>query len=170
MSIAEGIIAEIEVERASTRRVLERIADDKWDWKPHEKSMAFGQLGSHIAETMGWAGPILDQDTYVFDMEEYTPYIAESNAALLKNYDETVDTLIGQLAGQSDEHLLGKWQMATPDGTVMIEMPRVAVLKMFMVAHTIHHRGQLSVYLRLNDIPVPAIYGPSADEEQGGYE
>jgi uncharacterized damage-inducible protein DinB len=163
MNIIDGIIQELRHERVSTREVINRIPEDKWDWKPHEKSMAMGQLASHIVETFGWTESILGMDTFELDMETYKPYVASSKAELLNTFDQKVDAAIALMTGQSDEHVLGIWKMVA-GGQVTIEMPRIGVIRMFTISHTIHHRAQLSMYLRLNDIPVPSIYGPSADE------
>ena len=164
MALVDGIIQELSHERIATREVLSRIPEDKWDWKPHEKSMELGRLGSHIAETYSWAASILEMDVFELDMESYVPFAAKSSAELLEAFDARVDEALSLLAGQSDEHLLATWKMVV-GGNVMMEMPRIAVIRMFLISHTIHHRGQLTVYLRLNDVPLPSIYGPSADEQ-----
>ena len=164
MGMIDGIIQELEMERASTREVLSRIPEDKWDWTPHAKSMPMGAMGSHIAETFTWTKDILGQDEFVLDMEAYQPYVASSRAELLEMFDKNFDDALALMAGQSDEYLLKNWKMVV-GGEVAMEAPRIGVLRSFMISHTIHHRGQLTVYLRLNDVPLPSIYGPSADEQ-----
>ena len=167
MKIIDGLIQELQQERISAREVINRIPDDKWYWKPHEKSMSMGQLASHIVETFSWVDSIYGVEVFEFDMANYAPEVAGSKAALLAAFDEKLDAAIAVMSQQSDEDVMVNWKMVV-DGNVMMEMPRIVVTRMFMVSHTIHHRGQLSVYLRLNDVPLPSIYGPSADEQPAG--
>lgn len=167
MKIIDGLIMELQEERKSAREVISRIPDDKWDWKPHDKSMGLGQLASHIVETFDWVNSIFDTEVFEFDMANYNPYVSGSRDELLAAFDEKLDAAIDVMSKQSDADVMVNWKMVV-DGHVMMEMPRIMVTRMFMVSHLIHHRGQLSVYLRLNDIPVPSIYGPSADEDPTG--
>ena len=164
MNIADGIIMELQAERVSARETLSRIPDDQWGYKPHEKSMGLGQLGSHIAETFTWIDSIVENDVFDMDPTAYVPWIASSKEELLQTFDSNLDGMIAKLQGQSDEHLMGNWKM-TMGGQVAMEMPRVAVIRMFMISHTIHHRAQMTVYLRMLDVPLPSIYGPSGDEQ-----
>lgn len=164
MRIADGLIMELQAERASAREILNRIPEDQWDYTPHEKSMPIGRLGSHIAETYDWIDSIVDLDVFEFDMESYKPQTAATKEELLASFDTGFDALIAKLDEQSDEHLMGIWQMKM-GGQVVMEFPRVAVIRNFMISHTIHHRAQLTVYLRLLNVPLPSIYGPSADED-----
>lgn len=159
----QAIIGELQHESAVTRTVLERVPTDKMDYKPHEKSMAFGQLASHIAEMYEWFDSTLNDTELDFATIDYKPFIAESTEQLLEYFDSVVDKSIGFLKKASDEDLMTEWTMRNGD-QVYLSMPRVQVIRSFMLNHIVHHRGQLSVYLRLNDIPVPSIYGPSADE------
>jgi len=163
MNLIDGIIQELQYERISTREVFSRIPENKWDWKPHEKSMSFGRLASHITEMYGWADTILNHDEFV--LSTYKPFIATSKSELLEVFDANVDDAIERLTGQENAHLMKTWQMIG-DERVLIKSPRIVVLKALMVNHTIHHRGQMSLYLRLADVPLPSIYGPSADEER----
>lgn len=163
MNIIDPMIAECQHEAATTRRLLERVPEDKLDWKPHPKSMSLGRLASHIAEMGSWSGAIFDMD--VFDLDpSYAPYEAKSRQELLDTYDKNVQDMLAKMKGQSNERMLAPWKM-TMGGDTVFEMPRVAVVRTILISHVVHHRGQLSVYLRLHDVPIPSIYGPSADEQ-----
>ncbi len=163
MNIIDPMIQEYQHECATTRRLLERIPDDKLGWKPHAKSMSMGELASHIAEVNSWSGAVFDMD--VFDLEpDYKPFAAKSRQELLDFFDSAVKETVSKMTGQPNDKLMATWKM-TSGGQTAFEMPRVAVVRTFLLSHGVHHRGQLSVYLRLNDIPVPSIYGPSADEQ-----
>lgn len=158
----DGLLAEYDHEISTTRKLLERIPDDKLTWKPHIKSMSLGGLGTHLANLPQWAGVILN-DTR-FDLASLPPNLAEktSYADILAAFDESTKRARGWM-DKTDAELLARWSLYR--GTQEIfSMPRIAAFRSFVLSHLIHHRGQLSVYLRLNDIPVPPIYGPSADE------
>lgn len=166
MSLNQSLLPEFEQEAATTRKVLDRIPEDKFAWQPHEKSMTMVGLGTHIANMLNWATVTLNDAS--FDIappgsEPYREAPAESKAALLEKFDKGVATFRAALAEASDESLLTDWSLLS-GGNPLFTMPRIAVLRGMIFNHIIHHRGQLSVYLRLNDVPVPAIYGPSADE------
>ena len=161
--LATAFLNELENEAKVTRSVLERVPADKFDWKPHEKSMTFGRLASHVAEMFGWTKSTLTSDVLDFATMEYTPFEPKTTDALLAFFDEHIATAKAALSSTSDETFLTDWTMRNGD-QVYFTMPKVAVMRSFVLNHIIHHRGQLSVYLRLNDIPVPSIYGPSADE------
>lgn len=167
MAIKEALLPEFDQEMASTRRALERVADQTFDWRPHEKSMTMGELASHLVNVPAWTEATLKQD--VFDMdspegESFTTPQAESNEDLLKKFDANVVSAREAIASTSDEDYQRMWTLKA-GGNEMLQMPKIAVLRSFIMNHLIHHRGQLTVYLRQNDIPVPAIYGQSADEE-----
>jgi len=164
MSMIDSIAAEFAHEAGITRRVLERAPEGQFGWKPHEKSMTVGRLSSHLAEIPQWLGVILNQDEFEVDPETYKPFEASSQSELLEKFESSVRDGEEAMKGVSDEHLVGLWKMKT-GGKVTLEMPRVAVVRGFVLNHLIHHRGQLSVYLRLTGQSVPAIYGPSADEK-----
>ncbi|MFL6374798.1 MAG: DinB family protein [Pyrinomonadaceae bacterium] len=161
--IAAAFLGELENEAKVTRSVLERVPADKFDYKPHEKSMTFGRLASHIAEMFGWTEVTLKQDGLDFATMDYKPFEPQSTEELLQLLDEKVAGARRSIAETSDETFMQPWTMRNGD-QVYMTMPKVAVLRGIVMNHIIHHRGQLSVYLRLNDIPVPSIYGPSADE------
>jgi uncharacterized damage-inducible protein DinB len=147
---------------ATTRKVIERVPEAKFGFKPHEKSMSMGQLASHIAEMPTWATTGITTDS--LDLASgYKPFQPASSAELLEMFDKNVAGARNSIAGASDETFMKNWSLKRGDQTLMT-MPRIAVVRSFMLNHVIHHRGQLSVYLRLNNVPVPSIYGPSADE------
>jgi len=162
MAIREGLLAEFDHEMGTTRRLLERVPDDKLSWKPHGKSMSLAGLSTHLANLPHWGGTILNDTS--FDLAAAPPNLAEktSRAEILAAFDETVTKTRG-LLDKTDAELVAPWSLKR-GGQEMFTMPRVAAFRTFVLYHTVHHRGQLSVYLRLNDIAVPAIYGPSADE------
>ena len=162
MSIAEPMAMELEQEAAGTRRILDCIPEDKFGWKPHDKSMTFGQLASHLAEALTWINPTLDMPEFVMDPEQYKPYQAADKAELLAAFDKNLAQAVAALKAASDETMIGTWRMVCA-GEPKFEMPRVAVIRMMIMNHAIHHRAQLGVYLRLNDVPVPKTYGPTAD-------
>ncbi|MBI3207309.1 MAG: DinB family protein [Candidatus Solibacter usitatus] len=161
MSIAQSLLPEFDQECQTTRRVLERVPDDKFSYQPHPKSMAMGYLASHITEMIGWLKSMATEEGINF--EGWKPFNAESNAALLAAFDENVKAGRAALAAATDEQLMSSWSLKNGDQTLMT-MPKIGAIRVVAMNHVFHHRGQLSVYLRLNDIPVPSIYGPSADE------
>ena len=165
MAISHALLPEFDHEMANTRKTLERVPDDKLAWKPHEKSFAMGALASHLANLPGWANVTIDMDE--FDMapggEPLRSEQLNSKAEVLETFDQNVAKARAAIAGASDEHLFKSWTLLS-NGKQILSLPRVACLRSFVMNHIIHHRAQLGVYLRLNDIPVPSIYGPSADE------
>lgn len=161
-NIASAFIAELKEEAIATRKCLERISEDKFDYKPHEKSMTFAQLAAHVAEMIGWTTVSLttEQLDFATGYKEFKP---TSNAELIEFFDKNLSEAIEALENTSDEEMMVNWTLRNGDH-VYFTLPRIEVLRGVVFNHFIHHRGQLSVYLRLNDIPVPSIYGPSADE------
>lgn len=170
MKISEMLLPEFDQEMANTRKTLERIPEDRLDWKPHEKSMPLGRLAGHLAELAAWTAATLKQDTFDFQPQgapPYQPLIPKSRKEALDAFDKGAKEARAAIAASSDEHLMKNWSLLR-GGQTLMTMPRTAVLRSFVMNHIIHHRAQLGVYLRLNNIPVPAIYGPSADEGQMG--
>ncbi|MBN2056953.1 DinB family protein [bacterium] len=166
MSIARSMMAEFDQEMANTRVMLSRVPEDKLDWRPHEKSMTFAGLATHTANIPAWAAMIVEDENVDVAPEGETPLrmtAATSVKELLEGFDETVAKARMLIGGASDERLLGKWTLLT-GGRTIFSLPRVGVLRTMVMNHMIHHRAQLGVYLRLNDLPVPGMYGPSADE------
>lgn len=165
MAIAESILPEFDHETATTRALLERVPQDKAEWKPHHKSMSLGQLAMHIANLPQWAFYALERtefDTNPPDGARVTGPSYESSAKLLQVYDANVAAARALVARTTDGEFMVQWTLKN-GGKSMFSMPRVAVLRSFILNHTVHHRGQLSVYLRLLDVPIPSIYGPTAD-------
>ncbi|MEO8050590.1 MAG: DinB family protein [Acidobacteriota bacterium] len=162
MAIKDALLPEFDHEMATARKVIERVPVEKFGYKPHEKSMTMGQLASHIAEMPTWATTGITTDS--LDLAGgYKPFEPATSAELLREFDKNVAAARGAIGGVSDETLMESWSLKKGEITLMT-MPKMAVLRTFVLNHIIHHRGQLSVYLRLNNIPVPSIYGPSADE------
>lgn len=162
MSIVQSLIEEIQRERGSTKQHLTRIPADKFDWKPHEKSMSIKALSAHIAEIAGLPGLIIKTDEVDLADGNKKPEIKTADD-LVKFFEENTDQTIGALQSAKDEDLKKVWKMRHGDHVIM-EMPKGDALRMMGMSHLYHHRGQLGVYLRILDIPVPSTYGPSADE------
>ena len=167
MKISDALLPEFDQEMASTRKTLERVPEDKFDWRPHPKSFTMIALGTHIANMVGWTVDIIEKDSFDVAPPGTPPYKEEpvaSKKELLERFDKAVTGARAAIAGASDEHFMANWTFLQ-GGKTVFAMPRIVCLRSFIMSHTIHHRAQLGVYLRLNDIPVPAIYGPSADEQ-----
>jgi len=163
MQISEALIAEFTHEAATTRKLLERLPEDKLSWKPHEKSMSLGDLATHIAHIPEWSQTVANDDAFDLAKSPMEGPKPDTRQGILDYFDKSVEGFTSSLQGKTDEHLFQSWKLQN-DGKTVIEMPRAACLRSFILSHGIHHRGQLSVYLRLNDVPLPSIYGPSADE------
>jgi uncharacterized damage-inducible protein DinB len=164
MPIADSLLPEFDRETGMTRRLLERIPDGQFAWKPHEKSMTLGRLSEHLAELPGWAKVSIEQggiDMATARPPEYVP--PATRAAVLAMFDKNVAEARAALSGRSDAELMAPWTLRH-QGKEVFTMPKAVVLRGFVMNHLIHHRGQMSVYLRLQNVPVPSIYGPSADE------
>lgn len=161
-SLGELYRQELQYEAQTTRRLLERVPEDKWDWKPHPKSMTLGELASHIATIPEWVQAVIGQDEYDTG-SEYHLWQAAGRSELLEKFDRLAAAAGDLLGGATDQSLAKPWSLKAGGHTVFTQ-PRVGVLRSMILSHLIHHRGQLSVYLRLNNVPVPSIYGPSADE------
>lgn len=160
----DPLMEEFEHEARTTRRHLERLPDDKLDWRPHEKSFMAGALAAHMVESISWGDSIFSSDEVNFDPTTYKPYIAGSVADLLKSFDDAVARCRQAMADAADESLAHTWHLKVM-GKVQFERPKTAAFRDFTLSHVIHHRGQFSVYLRLLNVPVPGSYGPSADEQ-----
>ena len=164
MTIAELLLPEVEQELATTRRVLERVPDDTLAWKPHDRSWSMGDLASHIVNMIKWTGVTMNQTE--FDLGPVPPeqlnQAAKNRAELLAWFDANA-AVARQALGRSDADYVVPWTLKQGD-RVYFTMPRYNCVRSFVLNHIVHHRAQLSVYLRLNNIPVPGAYGPSADE------
>jgi len=162
MTISEMLLPEFDQEMASTRKILDCVPEAKFAWKPHAKSMALDRLASHVAELPNWGGTIITEDR--LDLTPGTkPFIASTKAELMEVLDKNVAAARAAIAGASDEHLGKIWTFSFAGHTVFA-LPRTAALRSMVMSHLIHHRGQLSVYLRLLDVAIPGMYGPSADD------
>jgi uncharacterized damage-inducible protein DinB len=165
MAIKDALLPEFDHEMGSTRRLLERVPDSDLKWTPHEKSFNMGSLAAHIANIPTWVHAI--SDTAIFDVstigEDARPKEPVSTAELLQRFDDNVRGARGRIAEQTDGALMAMWTFKQGEHEVF-SMPKIAVLRGFIMNHIIHHRGQLTVYLRLRDVPLPSIYGPTADE------
>lgn len=163
MSICGPLAAELQQEAKTTRRILERVPEASFGWKPHEKSMTLGRLAAHVAELPELILPALGQDELDFASGDFKPFVPQTTAELLEKFDRNIAAAAEALQQQPDERMGEKWRLRSGDH-VLFEMPREMVVRFVGLNHVIHHRGQLSVYLRLLDVPLPSIYGPSADE------
>lgn len=166
MAIVDALLPEYDHELATTRRLLERVPEAEFGWKPHEKSMTLGQLAGHIATLPWWlsatlAAPFYDVTAGDKEARLETP---ASRETLLSDFDQKVSAARASLANTSDAEMLAPWALKS-GGHEIFSMPRAAAVRSFVMNHLIHHRGQLSVYLRMKDVPLPSIYGPTADEQ-----
>lgn len=170
MLIYEAFLAELDQETPKTRKMLERVPEKKLSWKPHDKSMPLGRLATHVAELQGWAQVILAQEEFDLappDAPPYQPVVLESVSEIVKLFDSNVETLRGLLRSTSDAEFMKPWTLKM-GGEALFSAPRVGVTREMLFNHLYHHRGQLSVYLRLNGVSVPQSYGPTADEPDMG--
>ena len=166
MSISQSLLPELDQEIARTRKTLERVPMDRFDWKPHEKSFSMGALANHLARLLGWGTETLRTESLDLAPEGGeipAPPIARSSEALLALFDEGAAAFRQAITETPDEAFLAPWTLLM-GGKVLFTLPRLAVLRDSILSHMVHHRGQMTVYLRLNDVPVPALYGPTADE------
>ncbi|MDQ3022116.1 MAG: DinB family protein [Bacteroidota bacterium] len=163
MPLNESLIAELQHEAANTRKMLERVPEKSFSWKPHDKSMSLGEITNHLAEIPHWVGVSIEQDELDFAGSDYKPRTPTTTEDLLKFFDTNIEKALESLKNASDEKLFENWTMRNGE-QVYFTMPKIAVVRSFVMNHSVHHRGQLSIYLRLLDVPLPSIYGPTADE------
>ncbi len=164
MAIKEALLPEYDHEMKTARKLLERVPLNQAQWKPHDKSMSMGDLATHLVEIPGWVGSIVNATFY--DMAAAAEHVSPtftSSAELLAAFDENVAQARAAIDSKSDADMMESWSLKNGDA-VLMTMPKAAVLRGFLLNHLIHHRGQLSVYIRMHNVPVPSIYGPSADE------
>jgi uncharacterized damage-inducible protein DinB len=161
MKISDALLPEFDHEMANTRKTLERVPEEKFGWKPHPKSWEMVKLATHLATIVSWTVETMTKEALDIGGASPNQPVA-SKKELLDTFDKHVPSARTLLAGASDEDFLKPWSLLM-SGKMILTLPRVAVYRQFVMSHTIHHRAQLGVYLRLNDVPVPAIYGPSAD-------
>jgi len=166
MALVDAIRREVDSEAPVTRRVLERVPLDRREWKPHPKSMSLGQLAAWMASAPGWVAGVLFED--IFEASAWTPFAAPAeSAALVGTFDAGTEAVRKAMERLDDGAATGNWSFVF-QGKPMLTLPRIAFLRLFLLSDAIHHRGQMSVFLRLLDVPVPSIYGPSADEQAPG--
>jgi uncharacterized damage-inducible protein DinB len=166
MGYAETLLQEFDAEMASTRKVLERLPEDKFAWKAHPKSQTIGWNANHLAEIPGWVPGILGSDSWDINPPDGPAYASPSctdRQAVLDLFDRNVADARVAIAGLDESKLGDTWQLLS-GGQVFLSMPRAGVIRSFVLNHLIHHRAITCVYLRLNDVPVPGMYGPSGDE------
>lgn len=166
MSIRQSLLPEYDAEMANTRKVLERIPEDKLEWKAHPKSNTIGWVGMHLAEIPGWTEPTLNKDFWDIAPVGEEPYRtpkATTLKAMLDLFDENVASGRAAIAAAEDEQFQQPWSLLM-GGNPVLTMPRIGVIRTYVLNHSIHHRAHLCVYLRLNNVPVPGMYGPSGDE------
>ena len=165
MTIAQTLLPEFDNEMATTRKLLERVPEADAEWKPHPKSMTMGRLATHIASLPVWAISTMEQTEFDFsgaNAEKAKEPAFESTRALVEMFDRNLKSARAVIERGSDEDMAVTWSLRAGDHRIF-SMPRAGVLRSFIMSHIIHHRGQLSVYLRLRDVPLPSIYGPTAD-------
>jgi uncharacterized damage-inducible protein DinB len=168
MSIAQSLLPEFDQEMANTRKALERLPEDKLEWRPDAKSMTLGRLAGHVAEMPNWAAMTLSTESLDVNpggKRTFEAMVATSREQVLGVFDKNVADARKAIAGVSDQALMENWRLLS-DGHEILSMPRAAVLRSLAMNHLIHHRGQLTVYYRLVGVAVPGMYGPSADEAQ----
>jgi len=163
MGMKEALLAEFQNESVSTRKVLERTPEKSFTWKPHEKSMSLGRLSQHLAEIPQWVEASLTKDELDFATMDYKQVDPASTAELLKFFDDNVNAAVEIIKNTPEEEFMKNWTMRNGD-KVYMTIPKAAVVRGFVMSHLIHHRGQMTVYLRMLDVPLPGIYGPAADE------
>jgi uncharacterized damage-inducible protein DinB len=164
MSIGKSLLPEIDQEFANTRKVLERCPEDKFDWRPHAKSMTLGKLVKHTAGMSKWGFMTADSNEFDFVTGSYQEPDPTSTAELLAAFDADTKMFREKLEALTDEEMAKAWTLKV-NGNVIFSQPKAAVIRDMVLNHAIHHRAQLTVYLRLLDVPVPGMYGPSADEQ-----
>ena len=167
MELKSFLLAQLESEAALTRKAVARVPEGHNDFKPHPKSMPLGYLAALVASMLGWIPLMIERDELNLDdasSQGFRPKVADQNAELMAMLDNAVENARRSLESTNDDHLLTKWAFKM-GGHAVSEEPRYLMIANAVFSHLAHHRGQLSVYLRLNDASVPAMYGPSADEQ-----
>lgn len=164
MAIKDALLPEFDHEMGTTRRLLERLPEADFSWKPHEKSMSLGQLSGHLANIPTWCATILEKIEFdLAAMGDRRSQEPPSRELLLQEFDAKVSAARTCLTQRSDAEMLAPWTLRN-QGQEIFTLPRISAVRSFVMNHSIHHRGQLSVYLRLRNVPLPSIYGPTADE------
>ncbi len=164
MTLGQMMAAELRQEAVSTRKMLERLPADKFAWKPHDKSMSLASIAGHVVEMLIWTGATLEADELDFAKSQFQPKTYTSAAELVADFDRNLNAAVEALSAVPDEAMGENWSLRNGE-QIFFTMPKAVVLRSMVINHIIHHRGQLSVYMRLLDVPVPSVYGPSADEQ-----
>jgi uncharacterized damage-inducible protein DinB len=167
MNISEGFLIEFDMEMASTRKILERLPENKNDWRPHAKSMTMWEIALHVARLPAWIPSMMTEDSYDITSPAASQVelpAAQTREALLAYFDKNVPLARAAIAAATDANMHETWSLLAHGKSVVRPLPRVGALRFFVFNHLIHHRAQLGLYLRMNDIPLPGIYGPTADE------
>ena len=163
MPLMQSLLPELDHEAASTRRILERVPMERADWRPHPKSFSLGELANHLTTLISWAPYTMSSTELDFSTSSFEPPVRTTTEALLADFDAYVAAARAALDAADDEAALTAWTLRSGE-QVHFTMPRIAVVRSMVMNHLIHHRAQLGVYLRLLDVPVPGMYGPSADD------
>jgi uncharacterized damage-inducible protein DinB len=163
-TIGQMLAAELKQEAISTRKMLERIPSEQFQYKPHERSMPLVSLAGHIADMIGWTNVTINEDELDFAKSDFTPKEYNDASELTAYFDRNISSALEILSSVSNETLMQPWRLRNGE-QIYFEMPKAVVMRSMVMNHIIHHRGQLAVYLRMLDVPVPSIYGPSADEQ-----
>jgi uncharacterized damage-inducible protein DinB len=164
LTVRATLLSEFDDEIAITRRLLDRLPDDAFAWTPHEKSMSLGGLATHLAQIPHWGSWILTRDRYDLERDHTPPAgLLPSRQAVLEIFDRHTQEVRRHLADRTDAELAAPWALSA-DGHLLMSLPRASAVRRFVLNHLIHHRGQLTVYLRLQNVPLPPLYGPTADE------
>lgn len=163
MAERDSLLPEFDQETASTRRVLERVPEAAFEWRPHPKSFNMGELATHLSRIPHWGSLILTRDGYDLATSGPRGQALPTVAAVLDRFDTSVREVRSALVEMTDGQLLQPWTLRRGDRIVM-SVPKVSAVRGFVVRHMVHHRGQMTVYLRMNDVPLPPLYGPTADE------
>ncbi len=163
MAIHDMLLPEFDQEMANTRKMLESVPDDRFDFQPHQKSWKLNQLAGHVVDLPNWATHTMSVDVLELDSSKHQPFVPTNRKQLLEQFDMYVSEARASIANATDEQLNHIWSLKW-EGKTVITMPRIAVLRSMVMNHLIHHRAHLGMYLRLMNVAVPGMYGPSADE------
>jgi uncharacterized damage-inducible protein DinB len=163
MTTSDSLLPEFDMEMINTRKTLERIPEDKFGWKPHDKSFTLSKLSAHVATLPAWLTTTMTTD-FLDISAPFPQFPIESRNDVMALFEKAASEARTTLMNSSDEDFCKPWSLKTGE-TVIFTMPKIAVIRSFMMNHLIHHRAQLGMYLRLTDVPVPGLYGPSADED-----
>ena len=164
MALSEMLVPEFDAEMANTRKLLERLPENLTDYKPHEKSMPMNRLAGHVAELPGWAKETFTKEELVLDMDNFVPFEPKTRQEVLDAFDKNSKAGREALAAAKDQDFSVTWSLKDVKGNTIMAMPRAVCYRSMVMSHMVHHRAQLGVYLRLNEIELPGMYGPSADE------